>query len=222
MATVTGVTAQRANEIDNKSIQEIFKTGRDLNFKTKGGAILTISDALPAPFEMYPVNSIYISTSSANPATYMGGGTWQRWGEGRVPVGVKEADPDFESSEKVGGLKEVVLDETQMPSHSHSGKTEFNTQDHLHTGSTYGAGGHSHSYTYPHTELRTVVGGGPIEVWGAVNSAGTTGAVGEHAHDVLTHNESNKHDHPIPPSGGNQSHTNLQPYVTAYMWKRTG
>ena len=52
----------------------------------------------------YPVGSIYQSTSSANPSTFMGG-TWERFGNGRVLVGVDENDADFNTSGKTGGGK---------------------------------------------------------------------------------------------------------------------
>lgn len=53
---------------------------------------------------IYPVGSIYLSTSNTSPATLFGG-TWERWGSGRTLVGVNTNDPDFEVSGKVGGLK---------------------------------------------------------------------------------------------------------------------
>lgn len=52
----------------------------------------------------YPVGSIYQSTSSVNPTTFMGG-TWERFGNGRVLVGVDENDADFNTSGKTGGGK---------------------------------------------------------------------------------------------------------------------
>ena len=52
----------------------------------------------------YPVGSIYISTSSTNPTSYMGG-TWESWGSGRVPVGVNASDSDFAKVEQIGGSK---------------------------------------------------------------------------------------------------------------------
>ena len=52
----------------------------------------------------YPVGSIYMSTSSTNPTSYMGG-TWEKWGSGRVPVGVDASDEDFKKVEQTGGSK---------------------------------------------------------------------------------------------------------------------
>lgn len=67
----------------------------------------------------YPVGSIKISTSSANPSTYIGG-TWVAWGKGRVPVGIDTADNDFKTIEKTGGSKTHTLTVEEMPSHNHS------------------------------------------------------------------------------------------------------
>ncbi len=55
--------------------------------------------------KVYPVGSIYISTSNTNPGTLFGG-TWVTWGSGRVPVGVNTSDTDFNTVEKTGGVKE--------------------------------------------------------------------------------------------------------------------
>ena len=60
--------------------------------------------------KMYPVGSIKISTSSANPSTYMGFGKWVAWGSGRVPVGVDTSDTDFSTVEKTGGSKTTNLE----------------------------------------------------------------------------------------------------------------
>ena len=66
----------------------------------------------------YPVGAIHITTISTNPSEYMGG-TWERFGNGRVLVGVDEADSDFSTSNKIGGEKKHTLTIAEMPSHSH-------------------------------------------------------------------------------------------------------
>lgn len=66
----------------------------------------------------YPVGSIYQSTSPANPSTFMGG-TWERFGNGRVLVGVNESDSDFNIVNKTGGEKTHTLTVNEIPSHSH-------------------------------------------------------------------------------------------------------
>ena len=67
---------------------------------------------------VYPVGSIYMSVSSEDPSTLFGG-TWERWGGGRVPVGVYENDSDFASANLFGGEKTHKLTVEEMPSHQH-------------------------------------------------------------------------------------------------------
>lgn len=66
----------------------------------------------------YPVGTIYESTKPDNPATFMGG-TWSRFGNGRVLVGVDENDADFNTVNKTGGEKAHTLTIPEMPSHTH-------------------------------------------------------------------------------------------------------
>ena len=52
---------------------------------------------------MYPVDSIYISTNSTSPASLYGG-SWERYGAGRVLVSASDSDTDFTAG-KTGGKK---------------------------------------------------------------------------------------------------------------------
>ncbi|MGT2915619.1 hypothetical protein I6J14_05395 [Streptococcus dysgalactiae] len=67
---------------------------------------------------VYPVGSVYMSTSSANPSTFIGG-TWQRYAQGRTIVGVSESEAEFSYVGKTGGEKSHRLTNQEMPSHSH-------------------------------------------------------------------------------------------------------
>lgn len=53
----------------------------------------------------YHVGKIIMSTENVNPNTYLGFGTWQFWGSGRVPVGVDASDSEFDIPDKTGGNK---------------------------------------------------------------------------------------------------------------------
>ena len=66
----------------------------------------------------YPIGSIYQSTVNTDPSTFMGG-TWERFGNGRVLVGVDENDSGFNMPNKTGGEKKHTLTIAEMPSHSH-------------------------------------------------------------------------------------------------------
>lgn len=76
---------------------------------------------------MHPVGSVYISTSSANPANIFGFGTWEPCCVGRFPLGVDENDPEIGLSGIVGGEKEHTLTVAEMPKHTHNLKTGAKT-----------------------------------------------------------------------------------------------
>ena len=67
----------------------------------------------------YYVGKIIMDTANVNPATYLGFGTWQYWGQGRVPVGVDTTDSDFNTVEKTGGEKEHTMTLAELVDHTH-------------------------------------------------------------------------------------------------------
>ena len=86
--------------------------------------------------KIYPVGSIYISTSSTNPSTIYGG-TWERYGQGKTLVGLNESETEFSTINKIGGEKTHTLSVAEIPSHSHeiifgpdeNGSILFNSSD---------------------------------------------------------------------------------------------
>lgn len=56
---------------------------------------------------LWPVGSVYVSTSATNPASTLGFGTWTAFGAGRVLVGLDAGDADFDTVEETGGSKTV-------------------------------------------------------------------------------------------------------------------
>ena len=68
---------------------------------------------------VYPVGAIYMSVSATDPGELFGG-TWTRWGAGRVPVSVNASDTKFNTVEKTGGAAAVSLTVGQLPAHNHS------------------------------------------------------------------------------------------------------
>lgn len=67
----------------------------------------------------YPVGEILTTRRSGNPSTWMGFGTWERYGAGRVMVGYDEADGSFNALDKTGGAKTHTLTVAELPPHSH-------------------------------------------------------------------------------------------------------
>ena len=159
---------------------------------------------------MYPIGSIYMSVNSTNPSTLFGG-TWVEWGEGKVPVGININEIEFNEAEKTGGTKthahttkEHVLTIPEMPVHNHPLQ---NSGMHTHgTRTTYSkdatTGGSAARVNGSGTEMST----------GLVETIGN----GDHTHDMVPVGGNRPHSH-----GNTGNASNLQPYITCYMWKRT-
>lgn len=79
----------------------------------------------------YPVGSIYINaTSSTNPATLLGFGTWVAFGAGRVPVGLDAGNAAFDTAEETGGSADAIT-----VSHTHT--ATVTDPGHVHTIATF-------------------------------------------------------------------------------------
>jgi hypothetical protein len=201
MATVTGITAERAQEIEDASVVsgEISPSGHLLLTK-HGGAEVDAGVVVPPPIASWPVGSIFLSVNPDNPATMLGGGTWVRWGQGRVPVSLDSAQTEFDTIEETGGAKTHVLTTPQMPSHTHAPGTLNITN----------SGNHDHEVF-----RRVNVGdSNGFAQGGGVSSAdnGRTAVDGSHDHNINGNTGSN---------GGGAAHNIMQPYIVCYMWKRT-
>lgn len=72
------------------------------------------------------IMSTTLDTAAKVHAIY--GGTWEAWGQGRVPVGVDPNDSDFNAPNKIGGAKTVTLQVDQMPSHRHRERGWYSCQ----------------------------------------------------------------------------------------------
>ena len=80
---------------------------------------------------LYPVGSIYTNaTSSTNPATLLGFGTWTAFGAGRVMVGFDSGNALFDTAEETGGSADAVT-----VSHTHT--ATVTDPGHLHTQTEY-------------------------------------------------------------------------------------
>ena len=104
---------------------------------------------------VYPVGSVYINASSTtNPATLLGFGTWTAFGTGRVLVGQDTGDTSFDVLEETGGSKDAVV------------------VSHTHTDS-----GHTHAYSgnvSPSNTFQYSGGGGTSGIGTPYNAGSTT------------------------------------------------
>lgn len=78
---------------------------------------------------LYPVGSIYTNaTSSTNPATLIGFGTWTAFGAGRVMVGFNSANALFDTAEETGGSADAIT-----VSHTHTATSTVTDPGHFHS-----------------------------------------------------------------------------------------
>lgn len=154
---------------------------------------------------VFPIGSIRMTISAADASAFMGG-SWVRWGSGKVPVGVDTADSNFNTVEKTGGAATEALSTAQLPAHGHSvtGSVTVNSggaHTHVASSGAYNVGsGSGSSYKYFTND-------------GASNSQSIASS-GAHSHTTsLSLSAGN--------TGSGAAHNNLQPYITCYFWKRT-
>lgn len=158
-------------------------------------AIATTAFVQAAIALLYPVGSIYTNaTSSTNPGTLLGFGTWTAFGAGRVMVGFDSSNALFDTAEETGGSANAI-----NVSHTHTATSTSTVTDpgHIHTTLGYGSG---NSGTYAN-------GGGAAQTTNSTASAST-------GISVATSTS-------ISTEGSSGTNANYQPYITVYMWKRT-
>lgn len=151
-----------------------------------------------------PVGCLRLQVVNTNPAEYLGFGEWELWGKGKVPVGVDENDTDFNIVEKTGGEKEHVLTINEMPIHNHDySNTTSSNGAHQHTGKMLESGVSSSSSSAVNDLVR------PDSYSG--NNCNVGNRTGNHTHTISGTTKN---------AGNDQSHNNLQPYITCYIYKR--
>ena len=192
-------------------------------------------DLLGGGINAYPIGSYYFTSDARNPSEILGGGTWEKLEQGRFLMASGDGYPVGSK----GGEATHTLTESEMPSHSHNGDAEL-------SGSTQGAGGHSHSrgtmriqggdFASPYTddvfgafyydgETKGVAGGisgsdGRI-MFDTNNDTscwtGSTSSAGAHTHSLEGVTASITTDS----AGSGNAHNNLPPYMAVNIWRRT-
>ena len=157
-----------------------------------GTALSTTAFVQAAIALLYPVGSIYINaTSSTNPGTLLGFGTWTAFGAGRVPVGFDSGNVLFDTAEETGGAADAAL-----VTHTHTATSTVTDPGHFHTNGVA-------LFTNPAN-----TGGGSASGGNSNTSTATTGIT------VATTTAA-------PAGAVSATNANYQPYITVYMWKRT-
>lgn len=162
----------------------------------------------------YPVGELLMTRRVGNPSSWLGFGTWERYGSGRTIVSLDPLDASFNTLDQTGGTKTHVLSLGELPAHTH-------LVDPPQTATSSG-GSHVH---------------GVLSADGLVNSgegSGTTisgkgiGYVGTGNRPQVLTTEAGAHTHVVDipsfssaSSGEGQGHNNLQPYIVINIWKRT-
>jgi hypothetical protein len=143
----------------------------------------------------YPVGSIYINaTSSSNPSTLLGFGTWTAFGAGRVMVGLDASDALFDTLEETGGSKDAI------------------TVSHTHTATTTATdSGHTHDMTA--TGSATLTGGSNQTIPRNIGTDTTFTTNSATANITATTT--------VASTGSSGTNANVQPFIVVRMWKRT-
>ena len=128
---------------------------------------------------LYPVGEILITLRSGNPASWLGFGTWVRFGEGRALVSQQPGHEWFNALEQQSGVDYYSLQTNQLPYHTHTVPAQ-GVQ-------TTTNGSHNHSY---YAATNATGGGDPVpDVDGlsgrdSNKGAFTTTNAGDHNHSV--------------------------------------
>lgn len=115
-------TIARLGDSNDYTLDELYQMIKQLQDDNKvlSSQITNNTTSGSIFLKVYPVGSIYISTSSENPGNIYGG-TWEEYGKGRTLVGVDETNKNFSTVEKTGGEETHTLTIDEMPSHNHEG-----------------------------------------------------------------------------------------------------
>lgn len=214
MAAVDGVSVVKVQQlVDEQLVSGHLSDNNHLILETRGGAqidggLLEVTAPEFDPLDAWPVGSIFISVSSANPSTVLGGGTWARVAQGRVLVSQDGSQTEFDAVRETGGEKTHVLTAAETPAHVHS-----IAHDHA-SFSSSSDNNHTHALTRK-TAVGTSTG---VAAGGATTTSdGTTSAAPAHSHTIDVPNYTGNSSS----VGADGAHNNLQPYFVVYMWERT-
>lgn len=152
---------------------------------------------------IYPIGSIYMSVNNVSPQTFLGG-TWEVWGNGRVPLAIgNNGETNYTTAEQTGGS------ENSVATHNHTQNAHYHNILSLDNGYSANA--------VPSNPQGTSRGMAFLENnnWAAeyshVARADTTGGIQDR--QIIRNTTATNQEAGI--TGGNR-----MPFITCYMWKR--
>lgn len=195
-------------EINNLNVDCITSRNNKFELDSEGNLSvksITAEEGLPAQQEIdilnsvYPVGSIYLSTSSTSPTTLFGGVWQQITNRFLLCCGSSYANGT------TGGASTVALTTQNLPAHTHAV-----------TGTTAGAGSHNHTSGTKEMSIKN----GSLGTWSGLRPEGYssdatvtgTNTVANHTHSINFQSGS---------VGSGTAHNNMPPYLAVYAWKRT-
>lgn len=153
--------------------------------------------------QIYPVSSIYMSTSSANPSMLFGG-VWEQI-QDRFLLGAGSSY----ANGSTGGAATVELSVAQLPSHTHDAPQGDASVD---------------DYVFQVSRTNSTAATLRQQVATSTSSGIYVNAANIKASDSIGTNDVNASNatKSTKATGGNASHDNMPPYLVVYMWKRVG
>lgn len=227
------------------AIQRTFAFSVNGNVPNASGAVTAVR-----PIDSWPIGSIFITASSTNPATLLGGGTWVRI-QGKYLLA---SSSSYTAGNSYGSMTKTLA-VANIPSHTH-GFTTGSAGSHNHSASTGSAGNHSHTrgnmnitgtfYGYDNGYTNTMRGDGRVfkgsgnagrqsssngsardanyimSFDASQNWSGATNTTGAHTHSV-TVNSNGAHTHTGTTNGtGSGTAINIMPEsIAVNVWQRT-
>lgn len=228
---IASVLAQRGYDATDSdpgglinAIQRSFAGSVNGNRPNASGAV-----SMSTPLDAWPVGSIFMTMSSANPATLLGGGTWVKL-QGQYLLA---SSSSYTAGQTYGSMTKT-LTEANIPGHTHgfttgsagahthslSNSTAASAGAHTHTGTAASAGGHTHNVSGTgaeagaHTHSITANSAG-AHTHSLSNS--TAASAGAHTHGVSTVS-AGAHTHSVSGTSGeagSHSHTRGSMNITA-------
>lgn len=182
-------------DVTHLTVGCISSTNNKFNLDSEGNLTvksITYENSSNIDFNaIYPIGSIYLSVTAANPNTLFGG-TWEQ-----IKDKFLLSCGDIYQNGVIGGESTHQLTVDEMPSHTHI---------------ISASGGHEHSANY--LEVRSKISNQ------ASNNVARPNTSSYDSTGIVT-TSNGTHTHTPSLTGGSTAHNNMPPYLTVYMWKRT-